>query len=1321
MTAVKKNKILICMFALYILRALLPADAAASPRISLLLGDLATGQAVNIVRELQSVHSELREARIEVYTSTRIREQDLEHLKHSDLVIIQIIARPFVTGIREELAQTMANGGRVYAFGNGYNDEDAQMGIRADAEMRRYFEIGGEDNVRSGLLYALSSLGLSLPYDPPRDIPEVGIYDFKGKALYTDFASFRENYQGYQPGRPWIGFVVYRSNIVAGTNAHYEAVVSAIERHGFNVLPVFGHPAEQPIERFFFDTDGKARVDAVVAAAMKIGVNPDALMPLLHRLGVPIVNAISLRTPSSHAEWRESSIGMNIMERSWQLALAETVATIQPTVFAVKETVRDATSGIEHVEERPIAERVEMLASRIERWVELRRKPNHEKRILLHYFNFPSGQGGIGASYLNVAPESLWTVMQRMSSEGYRFDAMPADPEALRVDLLDYGINIPPWNQALTDRLARSGEAVLLPMERYVEWFAELPASMRDDMIRQWGRPESNTMMAHTGDDGREYFVLPVRRYGNILLAPQPSSGWLENIEHAHHDRATPPSHQYVAFYLWLHKEFRPDAMVQFGTHGNLEWLPGKEAGLNIDDWPEYLTRDLPNIYAYIMDNPGEAMQAKRRGMSVMVSHLTPPFGRSGLNPELRELQSRINDYQIALQRSPMVAEAHLDGIVEMAKTMGIFTDIGVRHEGTVHHEAHDDIGEDHYHHVFSDDMETEDIADMLQHYLEEVSGNPTPFGMHTLGVAPRDDLVRSTAEAIASFSTGTTDGPQHGSRVEALAGLIRLSAQRELNAIVNGLAGRFIDAGVGGDPLRRPNALPTGRNFHSFDPRRIPADSTYSLGARLAGELIEAYREKHDTYPDKLTFNVWGVETMRHEGVTEAQIMYLMGVRPVWDAGGTVVDVEAIPRAELGRPRIDVTMIASGDYRDLFSNVMALLDKAASVAQAQDEPDNAVRNHAMATRAMLEQRGIKDELAARLAAVRLFSMPSGAYGTNLNYVADRSDTWDDEQQVADVYFARMNHMYGQGFWGESGDDAGVGKDLLKNALSGTKIAVHSRSSNVYQTLDTDDVFQYLGGVSMAIRAVDGATPEVYVSNLSNPAQARQETLDRMMGREMRTRYLNPEWIKAMQQEGYAGARFINRVVQNLWGWQVTIPEAVDAAKWNEMYETYVGDRYQLDMEQFFREAGNLWALQALMTRMLEAVRKGYWEADEATVAELGRRVGDLIVELQQDCSAEHCHDPILTRLVEANLVPVPALQAMMAAMPEAPQQGGKAPDDASQADMDGLEQVRGYAMEEVTRDMQPEFERSTRLIQITGFLLLCLALGWGFHRTRAR
>ncbi len=628
--------------------------------------------------------------------------------------------------------------------------------------------------------------------------------------------------------------------------------------------------------------------------------------------------------------------------------------------------------------------------------------------------------------------------------------------------------------------------------------------------------------------------------------------------------------------------------------------------------------------------------------MAVIIDHMTPPFDKAGMNKELKELTALINDYNVAKGKSLSLAESKLDEINKLAKKTGILTDLKNPPIPPLTKGGKGGF-----------EIKTDEEIEELEHYIKEISEKQTPFGLHTFGKAPDEKYRKSTAEAILSIEKGLSD-EERAKRIADYEQRIIQSGKRELDSFIAALSGRYIPAGQGNDPIRNPDSLPTGKNFYSFDPTKIPSKGTYEMGVRLAKELIEGYKQRHGIYPDKLSFILWSTETIRHEGVMQSQIMYLMGIKPKWDERGRIIGVEAIPRSELGRPRIDVTIVPSGLFRDLFSNLMDLLDKAVTLAKEQDEEDNLVRQNVLKTKKMLMEKGITEDKAEKLASVRLFTAPPGAYGTNVDTVIPMSNTWDNEKQVADVYFMRMSHMYGQGFWGNkvSSEELGVKSEedvsltLFKNALSGSKIAVHSRSGNVFATLDNDDFFQYLGGTAMAIRSVDGKTPEVYVTNMSNPKMPKQETLEKFMGREMRSRYLNPEWIKAMMKEGYAGARFVDKVVEHLWGWQVTVPEAVDAAKWNEMYETYVLDRNGLNIKEMFRQSKNMWAYQSIVARMLETVRKDYWKPDKKVVEVLAREYAESVKEVGLACCDHTCNNPLLSKFTGSVLMSVPGVEA---------------------------------------------------------------------------
>ncbi|MDM7202968.1 MAG: cobaltochelatase subunit CobN, partial [Thermodesulfobacteriaceae bacterium] len=718
---------------------------------------------------------------------------------------------------------------------------------------------------------------------------------------------------------------------------------------------------------------------------------------------------------------------------------------------------------------------------------------------------------------------------------------------------------------------------------------------------------------------------IPGVKYGNIFLAPQPSRGEEQDPSKLYHDLTVPPHHQYIAFYLWLKKEFKADALIHFGTHGTHEWLPGKEVGLSEEDAPDILLQDLPNIYVYIVDNVGEGLQAKRRGLAVIIDHMTPPFDKSGLNKELRNIKALLDEYSVAKDKSPLLAEAKLKEINELAKKIGINKDLGL------------------------EEFITDKDIEVLEEYLEEIDNTNVPLGLHTFGKIPEEKFIESTLSAMLSYEKSLKEEEKVKKRAE-YENRIRESGERELNSLILALEGKYIPSGQGGDPLRAPYSLPTGKNFYAFDPSKIPSKSIYALGVNLAKELIEKYRETHKTYPDKIAFNLWATETIRHEGIMESQILYLLGIKPKWDERGRVIGLEVIPASELQRPRIDVVIIASGLYRDLFSNLIGLLDQAVNLAKDQEEKENFVRKNYLQTKEKLKAMKISEEVIEKLAGVRIFSEPPGSYGTNLDKIIALSNTWESEKEVVEVFFKRLSFGYGQGFWGNWNEvdnklNMELGIRLFKNALSGSKIAIHSRSTNLYATLDNDDFFQYLGGTAMAIRALDGKNPELYVTNLSNPHKVGQESLQKFMGRELRSRYLNPQWIKTMLKEGYAGARFIDKVVEHLWGWQVTVPEIVDSTKWKEIYETYVLDKYGLNIKDYFKGSNNFWAYQSIVARLLEVTRKKYWNPEREVVENLAKEYAATVKEVGLACCDHTCNNPLLTKYTTNILLSVPTLK----------------------------------------------------------------------------
>lgn len=1204
-----------------LLLALIPLFALqAQVKVSLVLSDNYTKAGYEVVQRLnRSLPGFDRQCTIKIYSYSELYNSDISFLEQSDLVFAYVHFAPVFEQAKPHILKAIKRGAKVYALGA----TPAEAAYKADGvifnrKVLQYFDQTSIANLQHMILFRLEAdLALKYPYNDVIQYPETGIYSLSRDTVFTDVNAFRSSYANYRPGRPWIGIYTFRYEILTGQHAHLDTHIQYLERAGFNVMPFFGIPLTTSLKQYCLDSSGRANINLLVTTSSIPGSSPEALRAAFNRLWVPVINAISL--DQSAQDWSQSMTGLSVFSRTLNLGRPELTGQIQPTVTSSQETTVYA-DGVRVIEKKAITDRVQRLVARVQAWDRLQQKANHEKHVALIYYVNPPGKENIGASYLNVLPASLYNILHRMEQEGYDLGSILPDSNRIFDDIMNQGRNIGHWAPAEIERLAVQGMPVLVAVSEYKEWFSKLNPRFQQQVLDKWGAPDSARIMTWRDHNGNAWFVLPAVRYGKLLLTPQPPRGWDADVEKMYHDVTLPPHHQYIAFYLYLRHKFQADAVIHVGTHGTHEWLNGKETGLNDDDAPEALIADLVNIYPYIVDDVGEGLQAKRRGMAVVIDHLTPPFDKAGLNPDLKELGGLINDYISAAEKSEVLAAAKLKGISKLALKLGLLKDLGIAGAITPEH------------------------IQQLEHYVREIGERQTPFGLHTFGTSPSRERAAATAAAIADRQ-GNLAVAARDSLISDITEKISSSGNSELNALIAALNGRYIPAAQGNDPLRNPASLPTGKNFYAFDPSKIPSEAVFEAGSKLAEEMIGKYRQEHNgQFPDKVTFNLWSVETIRHEGVMEAQILQLLGVKPTYDGYGRVSGVALIPRNSLRRPRVDVVMIPSGLYRDMFPNLMELLDQAVSLARQQEEPDNHLRQHTLSLQQQLIQQGVQPGMAARLASVRMFSVPSGAYGTGLENVIQASGTWDKEAQVADVYFNKMSHLYGQGFWGDKAEGkdsslpAGFSVQLLKGSLSGTKAVVHSRSSNLYGALDNDDFFQYLGGTAMAVRAVDGATPDVIVTNLSGADAGVQESLDKYIGREMKTRYLNPAWINEMLDEGYAGARLVNNVVANLWGWQVTVPGAIDENKWQQLFDTYVEDKFQLGIKEKFRKANNMYAYQVALSRMLEVVRKNYWHPGEAATSKLMKEYLQTVQETGLSCNENVCDNPALTGFIEEKM-----------------------------------------------------------------------------------
>ncbi|HEX5803819.1 MAG TPA: cobaltochelatase subunit CobN [Azospira sp.] len=1066
---------------------------------------------------------------------------------------------------------------------------------------------------------------------PPLIFPKAAIYHPKAPGLvFADTAAYlrwklgqREIDPANRP--PVIAVALHHTYIAAEQTAFVDDLIARIEAAGAVPLPwyasVMGAQAE------LLKVDGRLVADAVINT--QIVLDPEGRRKELEALGIPVIQALTYRK-GDEADWRADAQGVPLVDVPFYLAQGEYAGITDAIVAAAQKQGDEQLTAIPAQAAAVVAKALNL--------VRLQRLPNADKKLAVVFWNYPPGEKNLSASYLNL-PKSLAATLQALRANGY--DAHPAG-EAVLIDKLQR-LLAPFYRDGELARLLRDGLAEKLPVAAYRQWLATLPAPVRHELAERWGDPEKSAMVV--SNDGAPYFVIPRFAAGKVVFTPQAPRGekWEDKEKALYHSTKAVPSHYYLAQYLWLREQFRADALVHYGTHGSQEWLPGKERGLAVSDYPLLAVGDVPVVYPYIVDNIGEALQAKRRGRATIVTHQTPPFAPAGLH----EATVRIHDLLHAWL-------AQDDGAVKLKLAADL--------KAAVKKERIDkDMG-------WSEariDAEFRNFVDALHDHLHELAQTAQPLGLHTFATAPREAHRLGTvllmlgkdfwerAARHAGVDAGeldemfvdsyekTVDAPPFKLFRDWLAGRAatppdrelaerfaqgqrwyeQLGAAGEMDGLLAALSGKYLPTSYGGDPMKNPEALPTGRNLYGFDPSRVPTRQAWEAGKEAAEALIAAHRAKTGRTPRKLAFSLWSVETMRHQGMLEAQALWTMGVEPVWDAGGRVVDVKLVPRDKLGRPRVDVVLSATGLYRDHFPNAMKQLTKAVQLAARADEADNPLFENSRAIAARLISKGIPAAAAAKASETRMFSSESGKYGTGLDDATLATDTWkgkaEGDRKLADLYLARMQFAYGadEADWGKQGIAGGDGEaariNLYAEHLKGTEGAVLSRTSNLYGMLTTDDPFQYLGGIGLAVRRLDGKAPELYISNLRGAGSGKVEGADAFLAKELATRNFHPGYIKGLIDEGYAGTLQVLDAMNNFSGWTIVAREIVRDDQWQEFADVYVRDKHQLGLKDWF-EQHNPTALAQTIERMLEAARQGYWQADPRTLAELRERYRDL-------------------------------------------------------------------------------------------------------------
>ncbi len=1137
----------------------------------------------------------------------------------ADLVVVRLLGSahdlwPGLDDVRAAGTPLVVLGGEQQPSAELMEHSTVPIGLAAEAH--RYLAEGGPANLAQ--LHAFLSDTVLLTgagFAPPAPVPEWGLAE-RSSALPDDL--------------PRIGVLFYRAHQTSGNTAFVHALADAVDATGQAVgVPVFaGSLRAAPDELYAALAGFDALVVTVLAAGGSVpatasaGEDDEAWdVERMAALDIPVLQGLCLT--SSREAWEESDDGVSPLDSATQIAIPEFDGRIITVPFSFKE-IDD--QGLPHYVADP--ERADRVARLAVNHARLRRIPKAAKRLALVLSAYPTKRARIGNAVGLDTPVSAIRLLRRLRDEGY--DLGPEGPVTALLDLEDETRA----GDALIHALIAAGGQdeewltsghltdahVRITKPEYDAWTARLPADLREEMTATWGESPGSLFVNDAGE-----LVLATLQVGNVVVLIQPPRGFGENPVAIYHDPDMAPSHHYLGAYRWIEEGFGAHAVIHLGKHGSLEWLPGKNAALSASCGTDAALGNLPLIYPFLVNDPGEGAQAKRRAHATIVDHLVPPMARAESYGDIARLEQLLDEYGNIAAMDPAKLPAIRGEIWQLMRTAEMHRDLGLEER--------------------PNDEEFDDFLLHVDGWLCEIKDAQIRDGLHVLGAAPtgeaRVNLVLSILRAAqvwggvgnavpglraalglkADGDLAAVDEIEERARSLVLAmeaagwdpavaatlhdepavqQVLRFAAEQvvprldrttdELDAVLHALDGGFVAAGPSGSPLRGlVNVLPTGRNFYTVDPRAVPSRLAWQTGQAMAESLVARYLAETGGYPTSVGLSVWGTSAMRTSGDDVAEVLALLGVRPEWDeASRRVSALTVVPLEELGRPRIDVTVRISGFFRDAFPHVVAMLDDAVRLVADLDEPDaeNYVRAN---TRADLAEHG-----DGRRATTRIFGSKPGSYGAGILQVVE-TGTWRDDHDLAEVYTAWGGFAYGRDLDGVPAAD-----DMRANYRR-IKVAAKNVDSAEHDIADSDDYFQYHGGMIATVRALTGADPRAYVGDSTSPDAVRTRTLAEETARVFRARVVNPRWIAAMQRHGYKGAFELAATVDYLFGFDATAGVVHD---W--MYAK-LATEYVLDpTNQEFLRTSNPWALRGIVERLHEAADRGLWaEPDDALMAAL--------------------------------------------------------------------------------------------------------------------
>ena len=1237
---------------------------------------------------------------------------ELDGLTGYDMVFVNGMGLGIVAGQRAQIQRAARRGVPVYTTmaTNPANNICSTDSLHA-AKLAAYLG-GGRRNYRNMLNYIRQEIDGKIGHTPEVEEPverasdilyHAGVQSPDEEAEFltvADYEKFLRDNGLYKEGA--------RRIAVTGQMADATGLIAALEKAGYNVYPVSSL-------RKVMDFLEEIQPDAVINMAH--GRMGDRMVEFLKEKNILLFSPLTVN--SLVEEWEADPMGMSGGFLSQSVVTPEIDGALR--TYALFAQYKDK-EGLRH--SFAVPERLETFVKNVDNYLNLREKPNSEKRVAIYYYKGP-GQNAMTAGGMEVAP-SLYNLLRRMKAEGYRVEGLPAGHKELEQMIMAQGAVFGTYAEGAFDEFMRSGHPELITKEQYEAW---VKASLRPEKYAE--------VVAANGEFPGSYMTTPDGRlgvarlqFGNVVLTPQNAAGAGDNSFQVVHGTDMAPPHTYIASYLWMQHGFKADALIHFGTHGSLEFTPKKQVALCSNDWADRLVGAVPHFYIYSIGNVGEGMIAKRRSYAGLQSYLTPPFLESSVRGIYRDLMEKVKVYNARLGADGGVDADALEkaSLAVKAATvkLGIHRELGLDSVLTVPYTEEDVLRVENFAEELAAEkitgqlytmgvpyeparivssvysMSTEPIAysllaldkqrgkadeRLLKHkslfarrYLnparelvgqqlkrsapvtdeqicriagitaaelakarEVVAGRNAPKGMMAMMMnkGASGKKKEYTKEEI-NFALAVSEVERTVRNIRNYRRQLQESPESELSSMMNALNGGYTAPSPGGDPIVNPNTLPTGRNMFAVNAEETPTEAAWEKGMQLAKSTIDMYRERHDgEYPKKVSYTLWSGEFIETGGATIAQVLYMLGVEPVRDAFGRVSDLKLIPSEVLGRPRIDVVVQTSGQLRDLAASRLFLINRAVEMAAAagSEHYENQVAAGVVEAERALTEKGVSPKEAREMASFRVFGGANGGYGTGIQGMVEAGDRWEDESEIAAAYLNNMGAYYGS----EKNWEA-FRKYVFEAALTRTDVVVQPRQSNTWGALSLDHVYEFMGGMNLAVRNVTGKDPDAYFSDYRNRNNNRMQELKESIGVESRTTILNPAYIREKMKGEASSAGTFAETVRNTYGWNVMKPNVVDKELWNDIYDVYVKDKFNLGVQKYF-EQQNPAALEEMTAVMLETVRKGLWKASERQVADLARLHTDLVNKYRPSCSGFVCDNVKLRDFISSKSEPSVAAQ----------------------------------------------------------------------------